>query len=369
MFNNFKKVIRFMLIYGIRRTLTKVSGRKRDFNFNKPIYFKKKPAIGLIGCGQFQFSTIAYFLSNGYTNRFLFCYDSRRENAASLAKYYSIPNLLENYDDIFMQENTHLVYIASNHATHSQYAREFLEKNIDVFCEKPISVTFEQFDLLLRTIRTSTANFFAGYNRPHASATREIKAKVKSKNIADGKFSLNCFISAHIIPEGHWYRESKEGTRICGNVGHWLDLMVHMYNWRGYIPKKYNVNIAYSNGNEPDDNISISITTPEGDLASFMITARSEPYEGINESINFQYDSIIAKIDDFRRLTIWDKDKYYMKRFYPKDVGHRDSVMQPFENINRDLNEVISSTELMLHIAEMVNNTVSNQKITLTRKL
>ena len=349
--------------------LVKVFGRVRKYYLYKPLYINKRPIIGLIGCGQFQFSTIGYFLSKGLTNRFLFCYDVMEGKAKSLASYYKVPNVVEEYGEVFKQEGTELVYIASNHASHTNYAEEFLNKGIDVYCEKPISVSFDQFDSLLEAVNKSDAKFYAGYNRPYSPAVQKIRRQVSTKQNSDGKFSLNCFVSAHDIPEDHWYRNPKEGTRICGNVGHWLDLMIHMYNWRGYIPKKYKVQIAYSNTEEPDDNITISIATPEGDLTSITITARSEPFEGINETINFQYDTITAKIDDFRSITIWDEDKLYKKKYRPKDVGHKRSVMQPFREDNRDLNEVIASTELMLHITEMVRNTVTEKEIELTRNL
>lgn len=366
----FKKVRRYWSIYGLKRTLNKVFGRLRmSIPGLKPIYFKNKPTIGLIGCGQFQFSTIAYYLSKGATNPFSFCYDVDHKQSKSLGNYYSIPNALTEKSELYEQENTELVYVASNHSTHAPYALAFLEKGIDVYSEKPAAVSFDQFDSLLKGINESNANFYVGYNRPYSPAVTYLKQKYFGLKNNDGQFTLNCFITAHDIPEDHWYRNPEEGTRICGNVGHWLDLMVHSYNWRGYIPKKYEVQIAYSNKKEPDDNITISITTREGDLTSITITARSEPFEGINETINFQYDHLIAKIDDFRKMTIWNGHKLTKKRYWPKDVGHKRSVMQPFRDDNRDLNEVIASTELMLHITEMVRNTETEKEVVLTRRI
>lgn len=362
------KFFRYLALYGFSRTLTKISGRVRSLSTFKPKYLLKKPSIGLLGCGQFQFSTIAYYLAKGSKNKFSFCYDIDRSKSSSLAEYYSVPKILSE-QEIYSQDDVRLVYIASNHASHANYARDFLKRNIDVYCEKPISVSFDQFDLLLSTLKNSEAKFYAGYNRPYSAAVQKIRQQVFTKKNTGGKFSLNCFISAHNIPKDHWYRNLEEGTRICGNVGHWLDLMVHMYNWRGFIPKNYQVQIAYSNIQEPDDNITISITTPEGDLTSITITARSEPFEGINETINFQYDTVIAKINDFRKLTIWDGKKLYKRRYWPKDVGHKRSVMQPFHDDNRDLNEVVASTELMLHITEMVRNVETEKEIELTRSL
>lgn len=351
---NIVKIYRYFKIYGLLRTLNKVSGRSRTLSFTKPRFIWSNRFIGLIGAGQFQFSTIAFYLSRSWTNRFLFSHDVNRNNAQSLADYYSIPVVSDNMEDLFSETKVQLVYIASNHASHSDYAIHYLNLGVNVYCEKPISVTFQQFDALLESIKLSSGQFFGGYNRPYSKAIQLIGTMVKKKEVYNGKFSMNCFVSAHDIPGDHWYRNEEEGTRICGNVGHWIDLMIHIFHWRGYIPKKFTVQIVYSNDQEPDDNITISMTTQEGDLCSVMISARSEPFEGINETINLQYASLIAKIDDFRKVTIWDNENLYKKRFIPKDVGHRRSVMQPFSKDNRDLNEVIASTELMLHITDMV---------------
>ena len=368
-FKKIRKAWRYILIYGISRTLNKVSGRFRSINIFTPKFLKKKPSIGLVGCGQFQFSTIAYYLSEGWTNKFSFCYDIDKSKSESLATYYSIPEVLNEEHELYSRKQEDLVYIASNHASHAPYAVKFLDNEIDVFCEKPISVSFEQFDNLLEVLQKTDNYFYVGYNRPYAPAIIDLRNRYNKLDTDEGKFTLNCFISAHDIPKDHWYRNPQEGTRICGNVGHWIDLMIHLYNWRGYIPKKYTVQIAYSNTSEPDDNITISITDDIGDLTSITISARSEPFEGINETINFQYDTLIAKIDDFRRMTVWNEDQLDKKRYWPKNVGHRRSVMQPFQDDNRDLNEVIASTELMLHITDMVRNTETERKVFLTRSL
>ena len=359
-----KKFIRFIGIYGLNRALNKALGRAR-IPFIKTAYLIKKNEVGLIGCGQFQFATIAYFLARGIRNRFDFCYDIDEEQSRSLAYYYRVPNILKSASELASQENIKKVYIASNHASHTSYAVQFLNKGIDVYCEKPISVSFEQFQQMREAIKNSTGRFFAGYNRPHSQAVKTLRNKVLGKGNNKGVFTINCFISAHDIPMDHWYRNEEEGTRICGNVGHWLDLMIHMYNWRGSIPAQFLANIAYSNLEEPDDNITISLTNDLGDLTSITITARSEPFEGINETISFQYDTIIAKIDDFRRMTIWDDDMLYSKRYWPKDVGHKSAVMQPYNENDRDINEVLASTELMLHLTDMVRNKQTQKEIKL----
>jgi hypothetical protein len=54
-------------------------------------------------------------------------------------------------------------------------------------------------------------------------------------------------------------------------------------------------------------------------------------------------------------MTIWQGARLYRRRFWPKDVGHRGAILQPFADPpGRDWHEVELSTLLMLHIADMV---------------
>jgi predicted dehydrogenase len=200
--------------------------------------------------------------------------------------------------------------------------------------------------------RTSAGRLFAGYNRPYSAAVQAIREQV-ALHPQTGGYSLNYFISGHLIPADHWYRHPDEGTRVCGNLGHWIDLTVHIWQWRG-LPDWIRIQIAYANPDEPDDNICLTFTTDRFDMVSIMLTARTEPFEGINESINLQFGNIIARIDDFRALTLWRGSTLIHRQYNPKDVGHKRAVLQPYYTDNRDWDEVSLSTLLMLQIKDMV---------------
>ena len=230
------------------------------------------------------------------------------------------------------------------------------KKEIVTYVEKPLSVSYTQFTDLMGVYKKSNTALYVGYNRPFSRAINLIKEKVSHVDINiknSSSFSIEYFISGHKIPTNHWYRNPDEGTRICGNMGHWLDLSIHILAWRK-IPDKFYININYSNLDEPDDNLSVIITTDLHDLIVITLTSRTEPFEGINEVINLQFADIIAKIDDFRKITIWQNEKLYKKKFFPKDVGHERAIMQPFHKDKRNFIEIEISTLLMLSIKDMV---------------
>lgn len=348
-----KKVFRFFRIYGFSRTLIKVAGRSRNKNlrwFFKSSYIKHKPSTSLIGCGQFGFSTISYFIQRKKGNIFLDCFDINTEKQKSCSDFWGY-RMTKSAKELFENPKCKYVYIASDHYSHTPYAIEALNNNLLVHLEKPIAITKEQLKDLLIAKNKSNGALYAGYNRPYSKAIATIDKKLKdTKN----SLTLGCYVFGHKINKGHWYRDPIEGTRVCGNIGHWLDLSMHLFNVRGRFPERIDISITYSDKNEPDDNISIAYVTDFGDVITIVLTSRNEPFEGINETINLQCGEVNAVIEDFRRLTILSGSNRIQKHYFHKDVGHAKSIMQLFSTNNRQWIEVVYSTLLMITIKDMV---------------
>jgi predicted dehydrogenase len=348
--DRWRKLLRFTTIYGPSRALFKAAGRLRLRL--RCLSGRRSRDIGLVGCGQFAFATIGFFLQRRFGPRILACYDIDPAAAQSLACGLRVNQVAGSIDELLDVPGLRLVYIASNHASHAAYAARALDRGLDVYVEKPIAVADDQLVELLRARRRASGRLFAGYNRPFSAAIRELRARTTIDPA--GGVTLQCFVAGHQLGPDHWYRRPEEGTRVCGNIGHWLDLFVHVLAWRG-LPDLLQIGITWADPAEPDDNVCIAIRSDRADLFSVLMTSRCEPFEGINESIHFQHGQTICKIDDFRRMTIWQGACLYRRRFWPKDVGHRGAILQPFADPpGRDWHEVELSTLLMLHIADML---------------
>lgn len=348
----FDKVVSYIRIYGIYRTFYKVAGRLRKvpsiLQFrNKPS--DKKITVGFVGCGQFSFATISYYLRFSKRFYFKFAYDPDLSAMKSFCEFNNINNALVEESAVDKQK-VDILYIASNHFSHTQYAIAALKKEVSVYIEKPISVNWEQFYLLGQAINRSNANVYVGYNRPFSSAVRELSSKIGPES---SPFSMSCFVVGHFIEADHWYRKPQEGTRVCGNLGHWLDLTIHLLFRRKDI-NHLDIFVCYANPDQFDDDITVILTSDQEDLINLTLTSRSEPFEGINESITFHQADLIVNIQDFRRAVFWEGKKKRVKRYYPKDVGHKRAILQPINQEKRDLNEIRISTALMLEITDMV---------------
>lgn len=349
---SWRKVARFTAIYGPGRTLFKAAGRLR-LGLAMPTLRRTTPDIGVIGCGQFAFATIGYFLRR-HSRRIAACYDIDASAQASFARSLGVATQPLSAEALLAHHGLRTVYIASNHASHTPYALRSLALGIDTYIEKPVAVSQQQLAALVAAQRRSKARVFAGYNRPFSGAIRALRAQMP---VDPGRgITLQCFVSGHVIAPDHWYRRPEEGTRVCGNIGHWLDLLVHLLAWRG-LPDRLEIALTVADPAEPDDNLAIGISSDRGDLFSVVLSSRTEPFEGINETIHIQHHGTIAKIDDFRQLTIWQGERLMRRRFWPKDVGHGGAISQPFGGaMQRDWEEVVQSTQLMLHIADMVRS-------------
>jgi predicted dehydrogenase len=348
---DFRKVWRFVSIYGARRTLFKVLGRTRPRWFRLPQRAHAADIL-MIGCGQFSFATIGYFIHKHFGNRFVACYDPDPRKRESFAGCYSVSRQHEHTAELFDARVVRIVYIASNHASHTPYAVMALTRGLNVYIEKPLSVNYAQLRQLMTAVRSTKARIYAGYNRPFSGAIRDLREVIG--HFPHSPFSINCFVSGHKIPPDHWYRDPAEGTRVCGNIGHWIDLMVHILSWRS-LPRRFEVTATYSDEDEPDDNVAITFVSEFGDISNIMLSSRCEPFEGINETINLQYGDAIAKIDDFKHMVIWQSERKHTFNYWPKDVGHERAILQPFESGGgRDWHEVEHSTLLMLFVSGMV---------------
>lgn len=346
------RFVRFSWIYGPRRAAFKAAGRLR---WGRATLMSLRPwpaarDVGVIGCGQFAFATIGYVITTRIGNCFFAHFDPDPEAARSFARFYG-SRTRDSALAAIKDKRVRTVYVASNHASHADYAVAALEAGKDVYVEKPIAVTNQQLARLLRAREKATGRLFAGYNRPFSKAVRELKSACGA---VDGPLTLSCVVAGHVLAGGHWYRRPEEGTRICGNVGHWLDLMVHILSWRG-LPKAWQISCTWSNPSARDEDVVIALTSTRGDLVSIVITARSEPFEGISEQIFLQWGDVQATIDDFRRMTVHKGSRRVARRYWPKDVGHVAAIMQPFVDASRNFEEVVHSTRLMLAITEMVS--------------
>ena len=68
------------------------------------------------------------------------------EKATAFAEKYNISKVYENIDDLFVDENVDIVYIATPHNKHIEYILKALENGKHVLCEKAITLNSQELN-------------------------------------------------------------------------------------------------------------------------------------------------------------------------------------------------------------------------------
>ena len=85
--------------------------------------------------------------------------------------------------------------------------------------------------------------------------------------------------------------------------------------------------------------------------------------------INFQKDDLTIQIDDHRSTKIWKGQSYKKYKHWPKNNGHKSTVLQPFSNTSvRNWDEIELSTRFMLHIEEMVKSGIIRKRFKVNKR-
>jgi hypothetical protein len=125
-----RKLLRYMSLYGISRTMVKIRGQfhmRRDFKMYGDVWGNPSCRaaqhhdrfVAIIGCGNFGYSGIAYYLAKRSWRFLRATLDTNESRAISLCKDYRGAYATTNLDKILNDPSVRLVYIVSNHASHA----------------------------------------------------------------------------------------------------------------------------------------------------------------------------------------------------------------------------------------------------------
>jgi len=359
----YKKFFRYIFLYGLLRTLSKSLYRldgKIPILVLRVLYSigkDRSERIGIIGLGNQGFTSIAFFLCLSAKRRISFVVDPSYKAkiiSRKVLKCEYFPSMIEAkkaekfYGDI--------LYIASDHNTHAEYAFDASNVFRRIYVEKPLFVNKNQA-LLFKRIIQRNVELYSGFNRPHTVHFQSMLSNI-------GKtFSVSMIINGHFLAKDHWYRDSNQGTRVQGNLTHWIDLSLRLL----FAKKdKLNIHISLIAGHLDDMCVSLS----EGDrLINLLFSANCEPRNGVEEFIHWNSDESIGSIKNFKEIEILTKDgKYDFKKSIRKEVGHREASLAPLQDSPQpDFIEYLSS-KLSFSIADMYSKKIEKKNFRLIKK-
>ncbi len=272
--------------------------------------------VSMLGAGMFARALLLHNLRRRTRVGIRGVMDVRPEIAAALARAIGAAFATTEPEAIFGDERTDLVLVVSDHASHADYASAAIEAGKMVHIEKPPAVEPESLRRLLDTIRRRPgAVVTVGYNRPHAPAFRLLAERLAP---IPGPTHVSCIVKGHRLGRAHWYRWPNQGTRIAGNLVHWIDLG---YRLTGRARPLW-AEVASSPRDSLDvEAASLDVTFDDGSLLTIAFSSAGDETFGVQEIVDVKRGDLSALVRNFETIEIVQGGKR-VRRAFGRDKGH-----------------------------------------------
>lgn len=353
-----RKFIRYVGLYGLKRTIIKVRSYYHFKSISTTATFKEPQGnVAIIGCGKYSYAVIGYYLKKNRGNVIRSVYDVNYARAVSMAKKYNAV-AVRDVQDIFDDEGIELVYIASNHYTHAEYAMEALERDKIVHIEKPHVVNWEQHNRLTELVRLKDSRINLGYNRPKSNLSKILLDRLSDYQ---GQISASWFVSGHEIERDHWYFDEKEGGRVLGNLCHWIDFSYQILLLNGV----HKIDIHPVTNGKDKENVGIVFVSNKGDVLTINFSAKGHTFEGVGEVLCVHRGDMVAYLTDYKRLEISDGYRKRIIKNRYRQHGHESNVCDSYDIVGGaksvDNNYVEQSGRIMLLVKDAIDSNLSKE--------
>lgn len=334
-----KKSLRYVRLYGLSRTFVKIKGQfhmKATASFEGTQWLNTacrnadaaERRIAIIGCGNYSFSNIAYYLKKK-GRCFLRCaYDILPNRAVSLCKAYGGLYVPADWHEILTDPQVKIVYIASNHASHAEYAVACIEAGKHVHIEKPHVVSADQLARLAAAMKAHPeVKVFLGFNRPRSRLFLQLQ-QILTKEA--GPLMINWFVAGHEIPDDHWYFDEKEGGRVLGNLCHWTDLTLQLVS----LDRAFPCTIVPAAPVGAKSDFMVSVIFADRSCAAITFSAKGHTFEGVREVVNIHKGDVLANLTDFQTLRIELVEKKRRTSLLHRDHGHGANIFHSLAGVD-----------------------------------
>lgn len=221
--------------------------------------------------------------------------------------------LYTQFDDILEQiqgDPAPLVVVATYHSDHASMTERVLEVNpgARVFIEKP-PVIHPQEAVRLAALRAEGKWIDVGFNRRYAPLIRKMRFHIEN---LPRPVIFSAIVKELKIPRTHWYLWGNQGTRITGNVCHWIDLAFYFI---GSSAKE----ISLLNSG---DSVGIGLTFQDGSLATIVASDVGNDLAGVQEFIEVRAGNTTLALNDFQYLIARSGAQRRTERSLWRDRGH-----------------------------------------------
>ena len=239
----------------------------------------KKLKLGMIGGGQGAFIGAVHRLCARMDDKYEFvagCLSSTPEKAAKSAEEIGL-DPSRSYPDFktmaekesLREDGIDVVSIVTPNHMHAEPAIEFLNKNIHVICDKPMTSTMEDAHKLSEAVTKSKAHFFLTHNYSGYPVVREMRSLIKNGELGKIRIVKGSYLQGWLGSKEEETGENKQAewrtdpkrSGVAGAVG---DIGSHTMHLIEFIIGEKLMSVAadlttFVDGRKLDDDASIMI--------------------------------------------------------------------------------------------------------------
>jgi len=276
-------------------------------------------AISFVGAGSYAMGNLLPNISESDDVVMKGVMTSSGTSARTVAEKFKFEYCASSEADIFDEENTNTIFVATRHDTHASYVKQGLARRKHVFVEKPLCMKADELDEITAAYQKLAEEgdpriLMVGFNRRFAPLATQMKSALGA-----GVMSMTYRVNAGSIPTGTWIQDAEMGGgRIIGEVCHFIDFLTFL---NGSLPKKVHA-VAMSDPSNLDDTINISLGFENGSIGAIGYFANGSKSLA-KEYVEAYRAGRTAVLTDFRELQIYGSGKPVKKRLMNQDKGQK----------------------------------------------
>jgi predicted dehydrogenase/threonine dehydrogenase-like Zn-dependent dehydrogenase len=269
--------------------------------------------LGFIGAGNYAASMLLPHLTGRHDVQLAHLATRRSLSAVNGQKKFGFAATTTDTEAVLQDDDLDAIVIVTRHSSHAGLVCRALETGRPVFVEKPLALTDDQLDHVLQTVEaTGNDRLMVGFNRRFAPLLTDMRARFgHPPDVTVARYMVN----AGPLGSDSWYRnEDLEGSRFVGEGGHFIDTLSW---WIGMDPTEVT---AVAAGERPE--MLVTLRYPDGSLGSITyVTGGNRRFP--KETFDVSSAGRSARLDNFRRATVWTGKRRRSSRALSADKGQR----------------------------------------------
>ncbi len=281
----------------------------------------KEVVVGVIGAGLFARGTLLPVLKRLQGVRLRAIATATGLSARHAAERFGFEYCTSDAGEVLHDPEIDLVFILTRHGSHAPLAAEALKAGKHVFVEKPLALTVEQLQEVIKAFQTSDRLLMVGLNRRFAPTTRWVKDRFQE---IGEPLVVHCTVNAGALPPDSWVYDPEEGGgRILGEVCHFVDLIQYL---TGSLPERVYAETLRSPGYHPTDNVVITLKMKNGAVGSISYVAGGDKRYP-RERVEVFGGGAVGVIENFKAASFTYRGRTKrIRHWLAVDRGHRGEV-------------------------------------------